>query len=564
MKKRILVFGLAAVMIIVALTSCGPMGRVDSETTSTNIITNDKVTGLVTDVTIDETTEAETESSTEHTIDPDPFPDAVKFSDLPTTKSDVLYSDFKKECLSGENVIKALVTFVQFKDGYVPDKTLFESRFNGEYDFDNCIRSVSSFYRYSSFGKIKFEFTFLYYESDMTCEEAWHYVNDEYKEGYFYGNQFLFDIFNEMKSENKAGIDYRNLDGNGDGFVDLAYFIVGEDSSKTDPGGLQREIYGSATSWVPEADIHADLNSPSLNMFIKSSYENMLTEPEDTSVFYGGGARTIIHETGHTLGLYDYYDTCSSNEDTWVYTLGMFDMMDYERGDHNPFSKFALGWINVFVVQDIADEITIRMSCSDDHSDVVLIPTSKGWNGTAFDEYILVDVCAPIGAVGFDWKTKVNQGNKNRNGGVRMFHVDARLVRYEYNYEKSEMEYFFLDDPRDAVNNNGIRVTHAFINTRENVLSISGVTQSEFYHLVEIIPSGKNANYRKGLGSTVVKFSTDDLFGKGNKLVLDRKNKSFANAPYMNNGGTIDYSVIVEYYDANSHEAIITIKRIIG
>ena len=34
---------------------------------------------------------------------------------------------------------------------------------------------------------------------------------------------------------------------------------------------------------------------------------------------------------------------------------------------------------------------------------------------------------------------------------------------------------------------------------------------------------------------------------------------SFPNAPYLNTGGTLDYTVTVEHYDTVNHEAIITI-----
>ena len=37
---------------------------------------------------------------------------------------------------------------------------------------------------------------------------------------------------------------------------------------------------------------------------------------------------------------------------------------------------------------------------------------------------------------------------------------------------------------------------------------------------------------------------------------------AFANAPYMNNHGTFDYEVIVESYDKDALEAVVTVRRI--
>ena len=57
-------------------------------------------------------------------------------------------------------------------------------------------------------------------------------------------------------------------------------------------------------------------------------------------------AQTIIHETGHVLGLPDYYQYASqqggSADRTGILT---FDIMMQNQGDHNGFSKWMLGWL---------------------------------------------------------------------------------------------------------------------------------------------------------------------------------------------------------------------------
>ena len=508
---------------------------------------------------------AVTEATETEPIIPDPEPDwfaeAVSFSDLPTSKTAVRYGDWRMGVPTGDEPIKALVIYISFTDGHTIDKALFEDRFNGEYDYDNCIRSLASYYHYNSYGKVKFDFTFIYYESSMTCEEAWHYINDEDENGHFYGNEFLYDIFNEIKAENEAGIDYKSLDGDGDGFIDITYFITGEDLSKTKPGETGYWLYGPAYSATNYSDYGPNAEDPTLKHFVKANYEGLSQEP-DSGQIGESGIRAVLHETGHALGLDDYYDTAATEKLPVLQTLGGFDMMERDVGDHNAFSKFALGYIEPYVVDGIEDEITIRMSVSEDHDDVILIPTSKGWNGTAFDEYILVDVFAPVGATGFDWGRYMYIYD-NPQGGVRILHVDARLSHYEENEETGEYENVFLDDPNDAVKYEGVNVNHAFYNSLNQSIVINGEKQSIYYHLVEIVPSDKdNTSYRKGTGIDTIKvFNTQNLFGPG-QTFSTQYNMAFTNVPRMNNGGTLDYSVTVRAYDEITHEAVITIKRI--
>ena len=79
-----------------------------------------------------------------------------------------------------------------------------------------------------------------------------------------------------------------------------------------------------------------------------------------------GGAQTIIHETGHALGLIDYY----SNPTTFTPNKGMNtnDMMNDNIGDHCGFSKWLLGWIDDDHVTRIVvnqDGVTVKRDNAD-------------------------------------------------------------------------------------------------------------------------------------------------------------------------------------------------------
>ncbi len=93
---------------------------------------------------------------------------------------------------------------------------------------------------------------------------------------------------------------------------------------------------------------------------------------------------TIIHETGHALGLPDYYDYDDSTGPRGG--TGGLDIMDGVWGDHNGYSKWVLGWLTPQVVTD-AQEITLT-PLSTTPSAVVM---ARDFNGSGWDgEFFLI------------------------------------------------------------------------------------------------------------------------------------------------------------------------------
>jgi hypothetical protein len=96
-------------------------------------------------------------------------------------------------------------------------------------------------------------------------------------------------------------------------------------------------------------------------------------------------AVTYIHETGHLLGLDDYYDYNEGEGSDKG--LGGADMMDYNIGDHNVYSKLMLGWVTPTVVTS-TQEITISSSTESGQFIMILLD----YDGTYFSEYLLIDL----------------------------------------------------------------------------------------------------------------------------------------------------------------------------
>lgn len=173
--------------------------------------------------------------------------------------------------------------------------------------------SLHDYYLRSSYGKLSidgaaFEYTALHPAS------------------YYDGG--LEALYVEALEQLDERIDYSKFDGNGDGRIDALYVhFACEDPQWGTTWWSNEQTCASAEAAVSRDGVRL-WNAVSLHY-------------DSNSLI---GARTVIHETGHVLGLpdlYSYRDQSSTR--TGVLT---FDMMNTNCGDHNGFSKWMLGWID--------------------------------------------------------------------------------------------------------------------------------------------------------------------------------------------------------------------------
>jgi len=152
-----------------------------------------------------------------------------------------------------------------------------------------------------------------------------------------------------------------------------------------------------------------------------------------------------IHETGHLLGLPDYYDYDSTNGPKGG--VGGWDMMDYNWGDHNAFSKYLLGWIDPMVISEGTREIILPPSGTTPSGNAVLI--MPGAVPDSFGEFFMVQYREP-GNGNDPFKAGLNKS-------VWIWHVDSTLTssgwgfQYDNSYASHKLLRLMEADGREEI-----------------------------------------------------------------------------------------------------------------
>lgn len=174
--------------------------------------------------------------------------------------------------------------------------------------------SLNAFYQRASYGKLSID------------GKAFDYVA-QHERSYYTQNQDL--LFEEALTSLDASVDFSQFDGNGDGFIDGVYLHFAGEST------------GWGTVWWSSVSRYL---GPDIALDGKRLWNKVLLhEPSHRP----SAASTIIHETGHVLGLPDYYSYKNINggsaDRSGILT---FDIMMDNQGDHNGFSKWLMGWLS--------------------------------------------------------------------------------------------------------------------------------------------------------------------------------------------------------------------------
>ena len=404
--------------------------------------------------------------------------------------------------------------------------------------------SLSSYYASSSFGQCKITGTVA----------PWWHTNkkvsdiDSSDSGFATSTAVKIQDYYQQHPEEINLADY---DANKDGFVDSLIMIY---SAPINPSGNGSGLwwafcwsvfnaYGKYTADGSMIGVHRYFWA-SMRFLFEYEANKYRTEAEIATGNYEPNSHTLVHEFGHVLSLPDYYITDYDKTD--YDGLGYLDMMDYNIGDHNLYSKMMYGWVNPKRVTGTSGKVTITIRSTTDTGDSIIIPAPGEWNNTYLDQYLTIEFLTPTGVAEKDGKEKYVGAMPlyYPKAGVRICLVDSRLGVFS----KTTGQFTgYTEATKPFDSNSSISIA------ADNTASRSCYKD---YKLIEILPAtGKYQRQRQRAAADTCLYHEGDVFGKGDV---------FKDFKMHGNTGERDkkfgFKISIDKIDGNN-SATITISR---
>lgn len=459
---------------------------------------------------------------------------------LQTTLQDVSYQR-GMDLPPSTGDVNVLVLPIEFSDYAFSEDTLNNVSLTLSGTNTGYWESVASFYEKSSYGKLHLNFHMApIYETGITARNAAkndyiYELNDEKDK---YSGQYYVNKAVEAYDDSTAPLT--DFDQDDDGIIDAVIAVyscpnyMNKTYSFSYSGQVHKDesLFWGYTYWCLN---YGDLSSPKANTYIWLSYD----------FFEKGGKadpHTLIHEYGHVMGLDDYYST-----EVTFQPAGGIDMMDMNVTDHDAYTKCALGWTSPYIID--GDDVTITIKPSESSGDCLLIPTSS-FNGTLWDEYILLELYTPDGLNELDSTTAYNgtypQGYTIP--GIKIYHIDSRLIQCNYSSKtESYTSTPYVKNPNSIDLDSDdvcylVGATNCSKKFNSSMVLSSNREYSSDYSLIHLIEASGTNTFSKGKTGT-----NATLFQAGSSFSLGKYGNSFfQNRSYMNNGDSFPYTIAVE------------------
>lgn len=376
--------------------------------------------------------------------------------------------------------------------------------------------SVKSYYQTSSYNKLNFNFTLCDPYTSIISSTNFKRLETNGING---TTRILNDMYNKL-TINGESVNYSNYDSDLDGYVDGVWLIYNNANAN--------EVFNQSNYWAYTSylDVSPDLTNPVFNTFANCS-KFFLYEGNSS----GYDAHTLIHETGHMLGLEDYY-----SYDNYYSASGGLMMMDLNIGDHDSFSKFSLGWIDPIVINKEC-EVTLKPLTTEGKA--IIIP-SESYYGNAFGEYLIIEFYSPNKLNSLDSSVIYNQARLYSDLGIIVYHVDARLGLVQ-----SPFNYSYID--------NSETYDYSNISNYSYISLLSSNTPNyrynNSYNLIEIVTKNNINMFDTGFSNNTSLFKLKDSFNSDNYT-------SFFNNSKFNDGSEIEFNF--EVSDLNNES--VTLK----
>lgn len=411
--------------------------------------------------------------------------------------------------------------------------------------------SVSSYYEKSSYKNLHFNFEITDpFTPEMSASEFLSKEDLTSSSSSVGGSQELItDILERGLTKDNKSIDIfdSKYDQNEDGYIDgmwLIYNVIDGDlvSSESQP------FWAYTTNYLAKA---TDTETGEIKI-VGTRYANCaLSFLYDDSTL-GYDAHTIIHETGHMLGLDDYYSY--DNSGNYGY-LGGIDMMDLNIGDHSAFSKYALGWIEPTVIYK--NDTTITLKPFEDTGEALIIPSSY-YNDSAFSEYLILEYETPTGLNELDATKKYRNAYPLAfSNGLAIYHVDARLIEHQI-----QNGYYtcgdYLSESESSVPEVEVHGSRedVYLVGNSNTPSYNGI--SDDFALVRLI-SKERTLYSENPKTSRVGSTRRDLYQTGDSFGIDQVDMFFSHNTF--NNGTPINNVSIKVTSMNEEGITLHISR---
>ncbi len=466
-------------------------------------------------------------------------------------------------CTPSTGTQNVLVLPIEFSDRQFTSAEINDIRTltSGTPEETNYWESLASYYSKSSYGKLDLEFTYAEpYNVGMTAEKFYKTATSNTdRKDYVYGSaKAMKDAVASYKNKNGDAAT-KKFDADGDGYIDTVIMIYSETQCPDyDQEGDLYWAFRYYDVWdetMTESNVYPEENKESPVGF---SYFWASIDFSYSAVKKGEGvdAHTLIHEFGHILGVDDYYNTTANSSYTIGYEpTGGNIMMAYNISDHDAFNKLQYSWVTPSYVTGSCD---VTISSFEKTGDCILVADENGWNGTAFDEYILLELYTPTGLNELDSKDYYNNtyAKGQDKPGIRMWHVDNRL--YKFDAEGYEVGWASDEEIRTGNYGNDY-LALAISNGSTNYYS---EVKKKSYNALTLV-SPKGTEYTGKMLST-----NEDLFHKGDKFSLYDDSLDDLYAPYFggemnfDNGNDFNYEIEVTALSDESATVRFTKRKI--